>query len=223
MRNPENEGPQPLEQRLESAIVCSETSGERRFTFEIDSTSLRSAVETLKQKFPTLRFITISATDIGLDIEYLYHFDIDGKIISLRTFRPKEENVFESIIDIVPASGFIEREIVDLFGVKISNRPKEKSLLLTEDWPPEKHPLRRPLEGELPPKMRPVIEALITTSSVASISKFMFQRREKVGLPRTPPLALQDEQTLQEFQKVIRDTELDKKTGFDWKKKKLRY
>lgn len=212
-----------LRQELGPDLIDATNPHERRASIEIDSAVLSKAVNVLKKKYSALRFITISTVDNGLDFEFLHHFDLDGTVITLRSSKPKEDNTLESIVDLVPAANFIEREIADLFGIKILNHPQLQHLILTKDWPDDKRPLRGPLEGELPPQTRPVAEALISTSCVAPISTFMQKRREKAGLPAAPPFAFTDEKTLQEFHRMIRDTGLDKKAGFDWEKKRLRY
>ena len=219
----ENEIIEHLQQELGPGLVDATIPCERRVSIKIKSVVLSKAVNALKKRYSALRFITISTVDNGLDFEFLHHFDVDGAVITLRSLKPKEDNTLESIVDLIPAANFIEREIADLFGVKILNHPQLQHLILTKDWPDDKRPLREPLEGEIPPQTRPVAEALISTSCVAPVSKFMQRRREKAGLPSAPPFAFTDEKTLQEFHRMIRDTGLDKKAGFDWEKKRLRY
>ncbi|MCX8171835.1 MAG: NADH-quinone oxidoreductase subunit C [Candidatus Bathyarchaeota archaeon] len=197
---------------------------ERRIFVRVKPTVVRKAVQALKSRYKTLRFMTLSAVDKGLDMEYLYHFHIDGIVITVRSVKPKEDDTLESIADIVPAANLIEREISDLFGVKLVNHPQpEHGLILTKDWPEDKRPLRKPFEMFIPPKARPVVEALISSSCVAPISAFIQKKREEAGLPRSAPLAFTDERALNEFQSIIRDVNLSEKVGFDWEKKRLRY
>ena len=212
-----------MRQTLGSDLIDAKTPRERRVFLRIKSSALRKAVEALKNHYSTLRFITISTVDQGLDFEFLHHFHVDGMVVTLRSVKPKEDNTLESIADLIPAANFIEREITDLFGIKVMNHPKPGNLILTKDWPEDKRPLRKPLEGELPSQARPVAEALISTSCVAPISRFIERKREEAGLPKTPPFAFTDEKSMEEYHKLMRDTSLSKKAGFDWKKKKLRY
>lgn len=219
----ENEIITYLKQELGKDLVEASKPRERRVFVRIKSTALRQAVKALKKQYETLRFMTLSTVDHGLDFEFLHHFHIDGTVLTLRSIKSKEDNTLESIVDLIPAANFIEREVADLFGVKIVNHPQPQHLILTKDWPDDKRPLRRPLEGELPPPARPVAEALISTSCVAPISSFMQKKREEAGLPRTPPFAFTNEKDMEEFHGVIKETSLPEKTGFDWKKKRLRY
>ena len=212
-----------LKQELGEDLIEASKPRQRRVFVRIKVTALRKAVNAMKRQYQTLRFMTISVVDHGLDFEFLYHFHVDGAVVTLRTEKRKEDNTLESIVGIVPAANFIEREIAELFGIKLVNHPKPQYLILTKDWPDDKRPLRRPLEGELPKQARPVAEALISTSCVAPISVFMQKKREEAGLPKTPPFAFTDEKAMQEFNGIMKDTSLAKKAGFDWKKKRLRH
>ena len=196
---------------------------ERRVFINVRPEVLRRAVEALKRKYSTLRFMTISAVDCGLNFEFLYHFHVDGVVVTLRTVKPKEENLLESITDMVPAANFIEREIAELFGVKVMNHPKMRNLILTEDWAEGKRPLRKPLKGILPPQARRVAESLISKGCVAPISRSIERKREAAGLPKTPPFAFTDEGNMKELYGIIKEASLSEKVGFDWEKKRLRY
>jgi len=219
----EKEIMEDLKRDLAENLIEINTPRERRVFARIKHSALRRAIELLKTRYALLRFITLSVVDHGLDFEYLYHFHIDGTILTLRSVTPKEDNTLESIADIIPAASFIEREAADLFGIKLINHPEPKPLILPEDWSADKPPLRKPLEGALPPQARLVADALISRSCVAPISAFIQRRREKAGLPRSPPMAFTDEKTMQEFHGIVKATGFTEKAGFDWEKKRLRY
>ena len=212
-----------LKENLAENLMNVEMPRERRIYAWIKPSALKGTVELLKGRYKSLRFITLSVVDHGLDFEKLYHFHIDGTVLTLRVLTPKEENTLESIAEVIPAASLIEREVADLFGMKIINHPEPKPLILPEDWPDDQRPLRRPMEGELPPQARPVAEALISKSCVAPISAFIQKRREAAGLPKNPPMAFTDEKTLQEFHGIMKATSFTEKAGFDWEKKQLRY
>jgi len=212
-----------LKQELGEDLIDVWKQRERRVFAKIKPAAVRRAVKALKDKYSSLRLMTISAVDHGLDFEFLYHIHIDGNVLTLRIVRPKEDNTLESIADIVPAANFIEREISDLFGIKIVNHPQPQPLILPENWPDDKRPLRKPLEGELPPQARPVAEALISMGCVAPVSAFIQKKREEAGLPRNPPITFTDEKAMEEFHEIVKASNFAEKAGFDWEKKRLRY
>ena len=95
------------------------------------------------------RFATASGVDTRKHIEILYHFVFDrlDKIISLRTRLDRKKPEIESLTSIIKGTEWIEREIHELFGVNFRNHPNLKRLLMPEDWPENKCPLRRDYRG----------------------------------------------------------------------------
>jgi len=91
------------------------------------------------------RLQTATGIDTRRNIEIVYHFSFDGSgtIISLRTLVDRNNPEIESITPIIKGAEWIEREIHELLGVGFKNHPNLKRLLLTEDWPEAKYPLRR--------------------------------------------------------------------------------
>lgn len=91
------------------------------------------------------RFNIASASDHPEEIEIMYHFNFDraGLIVTLTIYAPKSKCEVESIFPIMKGAEWIEREIHELFGVKFKNHPDMKPLLLPDDWPRGKYPLRK--------------------------------------------------------------------------------
>ena len=91
------------------------------------------------------RFNIATAADHPDKIEVMYHFDFDklGLIVTLRTYASKSECEIESLLPVMKGAEWIEREIHELFGVEFKNHPNMKPLLLPDNWPKDKHPLRK--------------------------------------------------------------------------------
>ncbi|MEI8176309.1 MAG: NADH-quinone oxidoreductase subunit C [Candidatus Omnitrophota bacterium] len=101
------------------------------------------------------RLITITAVDTPAALELLYHFayDAQGKIITLRTFiRNKEFPTIESLAPMIKGADWIEREVWELFGITFLNHPNLTHLLLIDDWPAGKYPLRHDQKNGSPEK-----------------------------------------------------------------------
>lgn len=73
-------------------------------------------------------------------VYHLYSLD-DDRWIVLKVFLPEEEPVVPSITDLYRAADWHEREAFDLLGIRFTDHPDLRRLLLPEDW--EGHPLRK--------------------------------------------------------------------------------
>lgn len=92
------------------------------------------------------RFTIATGIDKPCGIEILYHFsqDSSGKMINLRTVIADKKNPeIESLAPIIKGAEWIEREIWELLGVNFKGHPNLKHLLLIDDWPEGKYPLRK--------------------------------------------------------------------------------
>jgi Ni,Fe-hydrogenase III component G len=92
------------------------------------------------------RFIIASGVDTPRQgIEILYHWDFFQmpQVFSLRVFVPKSDLKVPSLADIISGTKWIEREINELLGIEFTGHPDMRHLLLPDDWPKGKYPLRR--------------------------------------------------------------------------------
>jgi Ni,Fe-hydrogenase III component G len=91
------------------------------------------------------RFATATGTDLGAQLEVVYHFVYDavGLVVNMRVRTPKTDPVLPAVTPAVPAAEWIEREIQDLLGVRFEGHPDPRRLILADDWPEGVHPLRR--------------------------------------------------------------------------------
>jgi len=205
----------------DKSVKCSVTE-ERRVSVEIKADDLKEGISILLEACKP-RFITLSAVDNGLDVELMYHFSVDSIVVTLRTSIPKETSQVETMTDIVPAAEFIEREVSELFGISFEGHPRTTNLVLPDDWPAEEKPLSKPFAGNLPPQARGEVENLLSSGCAQVILEYFTEMRERAGLPKLPSIACASEESLREFQELIRRTGFDKRAGFDWEKSKLRY
>ena len=92
-----------------------------------------------------LRLITVSGVDCRERIELLYHFSLDreGAVVSLRVSLGKENPEIDSLAPHLKAADWIEREIHELLGVGFRGHPDLRHLMLADDWPEGRYPLRR--------------------------------------------------------------------------------
>jgi len=90
------------------------------------------------------RYQIMTGTDTKDAVEVLLHFafDKDGMVVSLRTLVKKPGCEIDSVANMITGAEWIEREIMEILGVKFRNHPNPKHLLLTEDWD-GKYPFRK--------------------------------------------------------------------------------
>jgi len=211
-----------LEQRLMKARLASGGKDLRRVSVELDAGDIREAVLALPQGGRS-RFVTIVAVDTGLDIELLYNFSLDGVLVTLRTSVQKETSTIDTITPMVPGAAFIEKEISELFGVEFVGHLRRVNLVLPDDWPTGKRPMRKPLVGDVIPQARASVENLLSGGTSIRVGPSSVVKREKAGLSKVLSLVSAKEDQMQEFKNLLARTGFDTRAGFDSRKGKLRY
>ena len=86
-----------------------------------------------------------TGVDTPTAIEVMYHWAFDrlGCVVTIRTRLDRQNPEIESIAPFCPAAEWIEREMWELLGIRFRNHPDLRHLLLSDDWPEGKYPLRR--------------------------------------------------------------------------------
>jgi NADH:ubiquinone oxidoreductase subunit C len=91
----------------------------------------------------------ITGLDPGIeipDLEVLYHFCIGEAIITLRLNVPRSEGHLPSLYEIIPSAESFERELQEMFGIRIDGLRNPSRLYLPDDWPEDVYPLRKDLD-----------------------------------------------------------------------------
>ncbi|MBU0709522.1 MAG: NADH-quinone oxidoreductase subunit C [Candidatus Omnitrophica bacterium] len=134
-----------IRDKLKDSIIKVEEKATPRVYIEFKPENIPEAAEFVFKELGC-RMITASGIDTPQGIEILYHFsqDVSGKVISLRTLiTNKKSPEIDSIAHIIKGAEWIEREIWELLGVNFKGHPDLRHLLLIDDWPEGKHPLRK--------------------------------------------------------------------------------
>jgi NADH:ubiquinone oxidoreductase subunit C len=95
-----------------------------------------------------LRLSIATGIDTREGFEILYHFSQDktGTFFTIKVLIPKDNPNVQSVAPIFKAAEWIEREMYELLGINFIGHPNLKPLLTSDDWPPDKYPLRRDYE-----------------------------------------------------------------------------
>ena len=137
-----------IAQALEARLLSSERRSQQRAFVEVAPESVPQISGVLFSGLGA-RLQTASGVDTPAGIEVLYHWALDGKgdgagcVISVRTLLQRDSPEVESITCVCPAAEWIERELWELLGVQVRNHPDLRHLLLRDDWPQGRYPLRR--------------------------------------------------------------------------------
>jgi membrane-bound hydrogenase subunit beta len=123
----------------------------RRIFVSIPRTELKKTVNILANELSIQHISTITARDTGADFEILYHFILNGVVITIKTTCPRTDPTVDSIVEAFPGAILYEREINDLLGIVPKGHPDLRRLVLPENWVGG-YPLRKdwtpPQEGE---------------------------------------------------------------------------
>lgn len=133
-----------IKEHLANKILKFEEKSSRRIYIDLNPDDIYEAVKFIFGDVHC-RFSTGTGMDTPYGIEILYHFSDDesGQVISLRTIitdRKKPE--IKSIAPLFKGAEWMEREIWELVGVNFIGHPNLTHLLLMDEWPEGKFPLR---------------------------------------------------------------------------------
>jgi membrane-bound hydrogenase subunit beta len=113
----------------------------RRFFARVGAADLLGAVRILRESLGFTYLATISGVDLGENFEIIYHFAVPDAQLNVRTQVPKSNPHIESICPVIPGAILYERELQDMFGLKVDHIPDPRPLVLPDDWPAENYPL----------------------------------------------------------------------------------
>jgi Ni,Fe-hydrogenase III component G len=140
----ENEIAEKLRQSLKDAILDVNAPRKRRIFVRMKTDSLKDAIEYLVNDLEFKHLSTITGSDLGEEIELIYHLAYKGSIeLSLRINVPKKNPNVPTITNFIPGAVLYEREVHDVVGVTFEGHPDLSPLILPEGWPEGVYPLRK--------------------------------------------------------------------------------
>lgn len=134
-----------IKDKLGNRLLKIEEKQTRRLYLDLKPEDIPDAVRFIFRDMGC-RFVIATGIDTPVGIEILYHlsFDPKGIVISLRTLiKDKKHPEIASIASIIKGAEWIEREMWELLGIDFTGHPNLKHLLLVDDWPEGKYPLRK--------------------------------------------------------------------------------
>jgi NADH:ubiquinone oxidoreductase subunit C len=134
-----------IKERIGKKIDNWTVKSPKRIYFSVDKNDLKEVARILYRQMK-LRLSTVTGIDNENNLELIYHFSSDksGEIFNLKVLlEDKGTAEIDSLCDLFAASNWIEREIHEMLGINFKGHPNLKRLLLSEDWPKDKFPLRK--------------------------------------------------------------------------------
>jgi NADH:ubiquinone oxidoreductase subunit C len=80
-------------------------------------------------------------------VEVLYQFVSGAVVATLRVSVTYHDATVPTICPIIPSATLYERELQEMFGVRVEGTPDTGRLLLPDDWPDHVYPLRKSFKG----------------------------------------------------------------------------
>lgn len=137
-----------LKEELGDQVLGWDRRSETRLYVEVTPAAVPDSARLLFGRMGA-RFQIATGTDTPTAIEILYHWAFDGRgfVVSVRTRLDREAPEIESLAGICTGCEWIEREMWELLGITFRGHPDMRHLLLRQDWPEGKYPLRRDYAG----------------------------------------------------------------------------
>ena len=140
----ENEIVEKVKEAIGKNVLEIKIPRPRRIFILINKKVFTKAVRYLTKKMGFSHVSTITGTDVGKEIEVIYHLNRGGTIeLSLKIRVAKDKPVLPTITNLIPGATLYEREVHDLLGVTFEGHPDLSPVILPEGWPPDAYPLRK--------------------------------------------------------------------------------
>lgn len=102
----------------------------------------------------------ITGMDLGENLAAFYHTTDQHNIITVRAKTPRTAPVLPTVREVFPGTESYERELEDMFGIKVEGLPPGRHYPLPDEFPPGQHPLRKDWKkGDVYPDMAEAGEA----------------------------------------------------------------
>lgn len=76
-------------------------------------------------------------------MEVIYHIVDGGTVVNVRVVLQQGDARLPTLTEVYPGAALYEREVNELMGIEFEGHPSMDRLILPEQWPQGKHPLRK--------------------------------------------------------------------------------
>jgi Ni,Fe-hydrogenase III component G len=122
----------------------------RRVFADVPSEKFTEVFDYAVRKMSFSILCTITGLDNGATFGAIYHLAREsGVMLNLVTSVPKENPVLQTVTGYFPAADHYEREMNDLFGMKVEGLAPGTRYPLPDDWPDGQYPLRKDWKADM--------------------------------------------------------------------------
>ena len=132
-----------LQAKLGSAISDIIIQRKNRLWCDIKTESLTALLTLMKEELGFNHMATISGVDLGECLGAVYHLTDTHIIVNIRAKTLRTAPELPTVTRIFPGSEPYERELEDMFGIKIKGLKPGRRYPLPDDFPTDQHPLRK--------------------------------------------------------------------------------
>ncbi len=131
-----------LEKKFGSALSNAEVRRKNRVWAELETSKIPEAMAWLKAEgFDHLA--TISGFDEGEHLGAFYHVTDFKMVVNIKVKTPRANPSIPSVLKTFPGALSYEKELEDMFGIKVEGLPPGRRYPLDEDFPKDEYPLRK--------------------------------------------------------------------------------
>jgi Ni,Fe-hydrogenase III component G len=94
---------------------------------------------------------TVTGFDEGENLGACYHVTDTHMIVNVRVRTPRANPGLPSVLAVFPVALSYERELEDMFGIKMAGLPPGRRYPLPDDFPTDQYPLRKDWKFVPPP------------------------------------------------------------------------
>lgn len=131
-----------IAEKMGAAVTDLSVQRARRLWLEIKPESLTELLAFLKGMGYN-HMATITGMDLGEQLAAFYHLTDTHTIITIRARTPRTAPELPTTAGLFPGTDGYERELEDMFGIKIAGLKAGRRYPLPDDFPAGQHPLRK--------------------------------------------------------------------------------
>lgn len=116
----------------------------RRIFLELAAGDFEPVFDFAKNELAFNHLISITGQDEREMLSLVYHLAQDsGIVLNIKISVDKARPAVRTVTGYFPGAEIYERELEDLFGIRVEGLPEGSRYPLTDDWPAGQYPLRK--------------------------------------------------------------------------------